>query len=372
MKVKFLDLSAAYSELKTEIDDVVRKVLENGWYILGENVEQFEREFAEYCGSKYCVSVGSGLSALELILKAYQIGPGDEVIVPANTYIATVLAVSNVGATPVFVEPEEKTYNIDSSKIEEKVTKNTKAIIAVHLYGQTANVRKIKTICEKYNLRLIEDAAQAHGAEHFGKKAGSLGDSAAFSFYPGKNLGAFGDGGAVTTNDDSVAEYIRIARNYGSEKKYYNSVKGVNSRLDEIQAAILRVKLKYLDQWNAQRNKIAQYYIEHMNSNHKGDFILPQCSEGNKHVWHLFVIRTIKREKLIDYLNSHSIGWLIHYPIPPYLQVAYKEINHLSEQFPLTNRLSNEIVSLPMGPHLTQQEVEYVCCVMNNFIGEKV
>lgn len=369
MKVKFLDLSAAYSELKTEIDDAVRKVLENGWYILGENVEQFEMEFAEYCGSKYCVSVGSGLSALELILKAYQIGPGDEVIVPANTYIATVLAVNNVGAQPVFVEPNSKTYNIEPTKIEAAVTKRTKAVIAVHLYGQTADIQGIKPICERYNLKLIEDAAQAHGAEHFGKKAGSLGDAAGFSFYPSKNLGACGDGGAITTNDESIAEYVRVARNYGSERKYYNSIKGTNSRLDEIQAAILRVKLKYLDQWNARRNKIAQYYIEHMNPNYKEDFILPQCSEGNEHVWHLFVVRANKRDELIKYLNAHSIGCLIHYPVPPYSQAAYKEINHISERFPLTNKLSNEIVSLPMGPHLTQQQVEYVCCVMNNFIG---
>lgn len=365
MKVKFLDLIAAYLELKIEIDDALRKVLENGRYILGEDVEQFEREFAQYCGSKYCVSVGSGLSALELILKAYQIGPGDEVIVPSNTYIATVLAVSNVGALPVFVEPDVKTYNIDSTKIEAAITGRTKAIIAVHLYGQTADIKRIRPICQRYSLKLIEDAAQAHGAEHFGKKAGSLSDAAGFSFYPGKNLGAYGDGGAITTNDESVAKYVRIARNYGSEKKYYNSIKGVNSRLDEIQAAILRVKLKYLDQWNARRNKIAQYYLDHINSNKREDFILPKCLKGNTHVWHLFVVRLIKRDEFLIYLKENGIDCLIHYPVPPYSQVAYKEMNHIKEKFPITNRLSDEIVSIPIGQHLTQQEIEYICRTIN-------
>ncbi|MBL7197096.1 MAG: DegT/DnrJ/EryC1/StrS family aminotransferase [Candidatus Omnitrophica bacterium] len=370
MEVKFLDLSAAYLELKREIDDAIKKVLEHGWYILGENVERFEAEFAKYCSSKYCISVGSGLSALELILKAYQIGPGDEVIVPANTYIATVLAISNVGALPVFVEPDVRTYNIDPTKIEPAITQRTKAVIAVHLYGQTADIRGIKPICERYRLKLIEDAAQAHGAQHFGKKAGSLGDTAGFSFYPGKNLGACGDGGAVTTNDESVAQYVRIARNYGSEKKYYNSIKGVNSRLDEIQAAILRVKLKYLDKWNARRTQIAQYYLEHINPNKKRDFILPECLKDNKHIWHLFIVRTSKRDELIAYLNKHSIDCLIHYPLPPYNQVAYKEMKHLSKQFSLTNKLSDEVLSLPMGSHLTQEQAEYVSSVINDFIGK--
>lgn len=371
MKVDFLDLKASYLELKKEIDAAVRKVLENGWYILGENIELFEKEFALYCGSRYCISVGSGLSALELILKAYQFGQQDEVIVPANTYIATALAVSNVGATPVFVEPDEKTYNLDPNRIEDAITEKTKAVIAVHLYGQPADIKRIKPVCKKYNLKLIEDAAQAHGAEHWRKKAGVLGDAAGFSFYPTKNLGAFGDGGAVTTDDESLAEYVRVARNYGSNKKYYNSIKGENSRLDEIQAAILRVKLRHLNQWNEKRAQVAQNYKELLDSYQSKNFILPGCLEGNKHIWHLFVIRTSERDKLIAYLNRHSIGHLIHYPVPPYHQDAYKEYRYLGKNFPLTNKLSDEVLSLPMGTHLTQQQVEYVCDILKDFIHNR-
>lgn len=369
MQVKFLDLGAAYLELKSEIEEAVSKALERGQYILGENVSLFEAEFAKYCSAKYCVGVGNGLDALELILRAYGIGPDDEVIVPANTYIATALAVSNVGAKPVFVEPDEKTFNIDPDRIEAAITKRTKAIIPVHLYGQTANIYAIKPICERRGLKLIEDAAQAHGAEHYGKKAGSLGDAAGFSFYPGKNLGACGDGGAVTTDNEKVVEYIRIARNYGSEKKYYNSLKGVNSRLDEVQAAILRVKLKYLDKWNARRQKIARYYLENINPLKKDSVILPACNKENKHVWHLFVIRTRERERLIAHLKKNGIDSLIHYPVPPYSQVAYKEINHLGKDLTLTNKLSDEILSLPMEPHLSLEQAEYVCKVLNDFIG---
>jgi len=367
MKVKFLDLKTTYLELKSEINEAIKEVLNSGWYILGKNVETFEREFAEYCGVKYCIGVGCGLDALELILKAYKIGTGNEVIVPSNTYIATILAITNVGATPVFVEPDEETYNIDFSKIEEKITKRTRAIIAVHLYGQTADITKIRAICKKYNLPLIEDAAQAHGAEHFGQKAGSLGDAAGFSFYPGKNLGAFGDGGAVTTNNKAIAEYIRIARNYGSKRKYYNLIKGVNSRLDEIQAAILRIKLKYLDKWNKRRNKVAQFYIENLKTNSQ-HIILPKILVGNKHVWHLFVIRTRERRRLINFLNKHDIGWFIHYPVPPYNQMAYKEMDYLNNEFPLTNKLSNEILSLPMSPHLKKEELEYICGGINSLL----
>ncbi len=368
MKVPFLDINATYSEIKEEIDKVIGQVLHKGQYIIGENVEKFEKEFAEYCQSRYCVSVGNGLNALELILRAYQIEEGSEVIVPSNTYIATVLAISNVGATPILVEPDEITFNIDPLKIEAKITDKTKAIIAVHLYGQTADIKNIKPICKRYKLKLIEDAAQAHGAEHGGVKAGSLGDASGFSFYPSKNLGAYGDGGAITTNDKNVAEYIRVARNYGSEKKYYNSIKGVNSRLDEIQAAILRVKLKYLDQWNMRREKVAQYYFSNLNPNKNNNFVVPRCIQGNKHVWHLFVVRTAKRDTLISYLKKNSIGYLMHYPVPPYMQDAYKELRYLSKHFSLTNKLSDEIISLPMGPHLKEEQVGYVCRVVNNFI----
>ncbi len=369
MRVKFLDVGATYAELQDEIDKSVKKVLQSGHYLFGENVTNFESEFAQYCQCSHCVTVGSGLDALELMLKAYNISQGDEVIVPSNTYIATILAVSNVGATPVFVEPDGLSHNLDPEKLESAITKKTKAVIAVHLYGQTADIKKIKPICEQNNILLLEDAAQAHGAEHYGKRAGSLGDAAGFSFYPGKNLGAFGDGGAITTNDESVAEYIRTARNYGSEKKYYNSMKGVNSRLDEIQAAILRIKLKHLDRWNSQRNKTAQCYLEHLNTN--PDLTLPVCIEGNKHVWHLFVVRSGRRNELMSYLKDQGIDSIIHYPVPPYKQVAYKEFSHLSEQFSLTNRLSDEILSLPMGPHLNIPEVEKVCDVINNFLNKE-
>ena len=370
MKVEFLDLKASYVELKQEIDDAVKRVLESGWYILGEEVELFEKEFASYCGSKFCISLGSGLSALELMLKAYQIGAGDEVIVPANTYIATVLAISNVGATPVLVEPDERTCNIDPERIEAAVTEKTKAVIAVHLYGQTADMKKIEPVCEKYHLKLIEDAAQAHGAEHWGKKAGVLGDAAGFSFYPTKNLGAYGDGGAVTTDDENVAEYIRLARNYGSGEKNYNRLKGVNSRLDEIQAAILRVKLRYLDQWNAKRNVIAGRYLEELRSCQNEDFHLPACLEGNRHIWHLFVVRTKKRNEMIDFLKRNDIGYLIHYPVPPYLQDAYRELRELSKDFPLTSRLSEEVLSLPMGHYLTEEQTGYVCNVLKEFFSK--
>jgi len=368
MKVKFLDIAASYKELQREIDSVVRKVLTDGWFILGKNVTQFEEEFAKYCGVKYCIGVGNGMDALELILRAYEIGKRDEVIVPANTYIATVLAVNLVGATPVLVEPDIDSYTIDPAKIESKITKKTKAIIAVHLYGQCANINKLKKICKKHNLALIEDAAQAHGALYFGKRAGSLGDAAGFSFYPGKNLGAYGDGGAVTTNDSKVAEYISIARNYGSEIKYQNSIKGFNTRLDEIQAAILRVKLKHLDKWNKRRVKIANHYLKYINPNKNINFVLPKIAANNNHIWHVFVIRTKKRDQFIEYMTNRGINTLVHYPIPYYQQPAYKELNKQKDDFPLSNQIANEVVSLPIGPHLDESEMRYIVKTVNSFI----
>ncbi len=369
MKIPFLDISATYRELKSEIDQAIHDVLKKGMFILGENVKKFEEEFAKYCGVKYCVGVGNGMDALELLLRAYNIGPGDEVIIPANTYIATSLVVNLVGTTPILVEPEEATHNIDPAKIKKAITKKTKAIIAVHLYGQCANIKKIKAICKKYNLICIEDAAQAQGATHYEKRAGSLGDAAGFSFYPGKNLGAYGDAGAITTNDKKVAEYVRTARNYGSEKKYYNMIKGFNTRLDEIQAAVLRVKLKHLDEWNKRRQKIADFYLKNLNPQKNPNFFLPKVGEGNQHIWHLFVVRTKKRSLLIKTLDSHGIGWLIHYPLPLYKQKAYKELNNLSKKFPISNRLSEEVLSLPLGPHLSQTQTSTVCDVVNNFIN---
>lgn len=371
MKVKFLDLGATYTELKPEIDNVVHEVLTKGWYIMGDKLKQFERNFAGYCGVKYCLGVANGMDALELILRAFNIGRDDEVIVPANTYIATVLVVNLVGATPVFVEPDE-IFNIDPNRIEQAITKKTKAVIAVHLYGQTANIKKIKKICKKYDLKLIEDAAQAHGALHFGEKAGSLGDAAGFSFYPGKNLGAFGDAGAVTTNDPQVANYIAMARNYGSKVKYYNVVKGYNSRLDELQAAILDVKLKYLNDWNMRRKKVAQYYLEHLNPNKNPHFLLPNTLHGNDHIWHLFVIRSKKRDQLIEFLQGKGIETLIHYPIPPFSQEAYKEYNRLVQKNPITNKLAEEMLSLPIGPHLKTSEIKYVATSINYFIDNSL
>jgi len=368
MKVKFLDIGATYRELKKEINQAINGVLKGGWYILGKNVSLFEKEFAHYCGVKYCVGVGNGMDALELILRTYNIGSGDEVIVPANTYIATVLVVDIVGATPVPVEPDLATYNLDPKKLEKAITKKTKAVMAVHLYGQCADIKEIEKICKKYNLILIEDAAQAHGAKHFGKRAGSLGDAAGWSFYPTKNLGAFGDGGAVTTNDRKVADYVRLARNYGSKIKYYNLIKGFNTRLDEIQAAILRVKLKHLDIWNKRRQRIASYYLSNLNPKNNPNFILPKVGEGNEHIWHVFVIRTKKRKEFIDYLKKNDIGTLIYYPLPYYQQVAYKEFRKNSINYPLTNEISQENVAIPINGQMKEKEIKYVVKIINLFI----
>jgi len=366
MKIPFLDLKQTYLELREEIDTAVEDVLKGGWYILGENVRRFEEEFAAYCGCRYCVGVGSGMDGLELLLKAHGVGPGSEVIVPANTYIATALAVSNVGAKPVLVEPDEKTCNIDPSRIEKVITSKTSAILAVHLYGQPADINKIRVICQTHGLKLFEDAAQAHGATHFGIKVGGLGDAAGFSFYPGKNLGAFGDAGAVITDDPEVSQYIRMARDYGSEKKYYNRIKGVNSRLDEIQAAVLRVKLRHLDEWNRRRSEVARFYLDKLEVRDE-ELILPHVGEGSKHVWHLFTVRSTRRDQLRAFLEKRGVGTLIHYPVPLYSQVAYKEMNHLKENYPISNAISERILSLPIGPHLSKEASEYVCAVINSF-----
>lgn len=372
MKVPFLDIAATYKELKVELDAVIGKVLEKGHFILGEEVELFEKEYAKYCGVKYCIGVGNGLDALEFMLRAYDIQAGDEVIVPANTYIATILAITSVGATPVLVDPDPKTYNLDSAKIRKHVSKKTKVILPVHLYGQTANIQEIKKICKEYKLLLIEDAAQAQGAKHYGVKAGALGDAAGFSFYPGKNLGAFGDAGAVTTNDAKIEDYIRMLRNYGSKVKYFNLIKGVNSRLDEIQAAVLRVKLRYLDEWNKRRRRVAGKYLQQLNPGKKENFMLPKVGVGNEPIWHLFVVQTEKRDKFIQYLSEQGIGTLVHYPLPPYEQEAYKEFRSMRKNYPVTNRMVGKIVSLPMGPHLTDRQQEYVIKNVNEFIKKEL
>lgn len=354
--IPFLDLKAAYLELKNELDAACQRVMNSGWYILGEEVEAFEREYAEYCGTKHCIGVGNGLEALHLILRGYGIGAGDEVIVPSNTYIATWLAASYAEATPVPVEPNIDTYNIAPERIEAAITERTKAIMPVHLYGQPAEMDAINAIAGKYNLKVIEDAAQAQGAKYNDKRTGSLGDAAGFSFYPGKNLGAYGDAGAVTTDDDDLAEQIRMLRNYGSRKKYYNEVKGYNSRLDPLQAAFLRVKLKYLDEWNARRAEVAAYYVANLSA--ASDLILPRVPEQTNPAWHLFVVRHPQRNDLQTHLESEGVGTVIHYPIPPHQSDAYQEIKN--KDYPLAEKIAETIVSLPISPHITFEQQKIV------------
>lgn len=356
MNIPFLDLKSPYTELKEELDAAYRRVMESGWYILGKEVEAFEAEFAEYCESRHCVGVANGLEALHLILRGYGIGAGDEVIVPANTYIATWLAVTYAGATPVPVEPDPRTYNIDPARIEAAITSRTKAILPVHLYGQPADMDPIMAIARQHGLKVIEDAAQAHGSRYRGRRAGSLGDAAGFSFYPGKNLGAIGDGGAITTDDDQLADKIRILRNYGSRQKYVNEYQGFNSRLDELQAAFLRIKLKYLDQWNARRSVLAETYSKSLIGS---DLVLPFVPDFAEPAWHLYVVQSAKRDVLQEKLAGAGIGTLIHYPIPPHLQEAYAELLYAKGTFPLSESIAQNVLSLPMGPHVTLNQIEY-------------
>jgi dTDP-4-amino-4,6-dideoxygalactose transaminase len=366
MKVAFLDLKAGYRELSAEIDDAVRRVLDSGWYVLGEEVESFEREWAAYTAAHECVSVASGLDALLLGLRALDVGPGDEVIVPSNTYIATWLAVSHCGALPVPVEPSERTYNLDPRLLEAAITSRTRVILPVHLYGQPAELDPILGIARKHGLRVLEDAAQAHGARYKGKKLGSHGDAVAWSFYPGKNLGAFGDGGAVTTNDPQIADRIRVFRNYGSREKYVNEVKGFNSRLDPVQAAVLRVKLRHLDDWNARRVAIAGRYLWELRGI---GLMLPEVPAWADPVWHLFVIRHPQRDLLAKNLKEEGIGTLIHYPIPPHRQGAYADAGFAAEAFPLAGRMSDELLSLPMGPQLRSDEAAFVIEAVRKAFG---
>lgn len=362
MKILFNNFKKEYLSIKDEIDKAIQRVLDSGWYILGNEVKKFEKEFADYLGAKYCVGVGNGLEALYLILKALEIGKGDEVIVPANTYIATILAISQANADPVLAEPDEKTYNINPNRIEEKITKKTKAIMPVHLYGLSADMDPINEIANNNDLFVIEDAAQAHGAKYKGKKCGSLGTAAGFSFYPTKNLGAFGDGGAVVTNDENIADKIRVLRNYGSRRKYYNEIKGLNSRLDEIQAAILRVKLKYLDKWNEKRRKNAKYYLESIRNR---NIILPVEPKGYKHVYHQFVIRCDNRDLMQKYLENNGISTLIHYPIPPHLSQAYPNFGFKKGDFPITERIAREVLSLPIDPTKNKKDILMISNVIN-------
>jgi len=356
MNIPFLDLKAAYLELQTEIDSAVQRVLASGYYILGPEVEGFEAEFAAYCDAKQCIGLANGLDALHLALLAMGVGPGDEVIVPSHTYIATWLAVSQCGATPVPVEPDEQTFNMSPDRIEAAITPRTRVILPVHLYGQPADMDPILAIARKHGLRVLEDAAQAHGARYKGRRIGAHGDVVAWSFYPGKNLGALGDGGAVTTNDADLADRIRVLRNYGSRTKYLNEVQGFNSRLDPLQAAILRVKLEHLDQWNARRKVIA---LEYQQGLVDCGLILPQAPEWADPAWHLFVVRHPQRDPLQKKLAESGVNTLIHYPIPPHKQQAYAGAFAQAE-FPLAERMANEVLSLPMGPQLLSAHVPEV------------
>jgi len=357
-EVQFLDMHPHYLELKDELDKAYDRVMGSGWYILGGEVEAFEREFAAYVGSKHCVGVGNGLEALQLILMSYGIGTDDEVIVPANTYIASWLAVSYTGATPVPVEPYPETYNIDPTRIEAALTPCTKAIMPVHLYGQPVEMEIIWQVAEKHGLKIIEDAAQTHGGWYRNRMAGNLGDAAGFSFYPTKNLGAFGDAGAITTDDDELADRVRVLRNYGSRTKYYNEVKGHNSRLDPLQAAFLRVKLKHLDEWNARRDRIACHYLEHLRL--APDLGLPRFPADVIPVWHQFVVSHPERDRLQAYLKEQEIGTMIHYPVPPHLSEAYHELDYRIGDFPITEKMANTFLSIPIGPHLSMEDADYV------------
>ena len=363
-EIAFLDLRATYLEIKQELDAACLRVMDSGWYILGEQVTAFEREFADYCGTKHCVGVANGLEALQLILRSYGIDAGDEVIVPSNTYIATWLAVSNAGATVVPVEPDPGTYNIDPARVEAAITQKTKAILAVHLYGQPADMDPINDIARRHGLKVVEDAAQAHGARYRDRKAGSLGDAAGWSFYPTKNLGAYGDAGAVTTDNDELAARVRLLRNYGSKSKYYNEEKGINSRLDELQAALLRVRLKHLDEWNSRRARIAAKYLQELQGT---ELVLPGVCEGADPVWHLFVVRSTRRDELQKYLKSRGVNTLVHYPVPPHLQSAYKDAGFGA--YPISEAIHREVLSLPMGPHLSEGEVARVLDGARSFEG---
>jgi len=363
MKISFLDLGAAYRELKTEIDVAISRVLESGWYILSPEVEAFETEWAAYCEAKHAVGLANGLDALTLALRALDIGPGDEVIVPSNTYIATWLAVSGVGATPVPVEPDLATHNIDPIRIEAAITSRTRALLPVHLYGQPADMDPILDIASRHGLRVIEDAAQAHGARYKGKRIAAHGDIVCWSFYPGKNLGALGDAGAITTNDTTLAERVALLRNYGSRQKYVNEEAGVNSRLDPIQAAVLRVKLAVLDEWTERRRAVASAYTVGLA---ECGLILPHVPDWADPAWHLYVVRTSDREALQYRMTEASIGTLIHYPIPPHMQAAYSGMGIAPEALPLARDLASKVLSLPMNPQLSLDQVQDIVNALKN------
>ena len=360
--IKFLNLEKINNRFREKIDSRIKSILDKGWYLQGEWDKIFEQNFAKFCGVKHCIGCANGLDALNLIIRGYGFSKGDEIIVPANTYIASILAISENGCTPVLVEPDINTYNINPDLIEEKITDKTRAIMVVHLYGQAVQMEKIWELAKKYNLKVIEDSAQAHGAYYKGKRTGSLGDASGFSFYPGKNLGCMGDGGAVTTDDDELASKIRAIANYGSDKKYHHIYKGVNSRLDEIQAAVLDVKLPHLDSDNAIRREIAKYYRENIKNN---KIILPKIYDENSHVWHIFAIRCKGRDGLQKYLEKKGIQTNIHYPTPPHKQGAYKE--WINENYLVSEEIHRTELSLPISPVLTNEEVKKVVEVVNEW-----
>lgn len=356
-------LDRGFFQYQDEFERKALDVLRKGWYILGSEVQEFEKEFAEYTGAKYCIGLASGLDALWVAFRILGIGVGDEVIVQGNTYIASVMGITMNGATPIFVEPDEY-YNIDVSKIEEKITEKTKAILVVHLYGQASNMGKVIELCQKYNLRLVEDCAQSHGALYDDKMTGTFGDVGCFSFYPSKNIGAFGDAGAIVTNDSKIAEDFRIFRNYGSEKRYYNKVVGTNSRLDELQAGLLRVRLSHAKEIMQERENICLQYLERIKN---PKLQLPQIRDGVTTVWHQFVVRCKEREKLIKYLEEKQIGTIIHYPIPPHLSEAYRYLEIKEGMLPITEQYANEVLSLPLYNGMTAEELDYVIEKINAF-----
>lgn len=365
--IPFLDMKSPYLELKDELNAAYQRVMEAGWYIMGGEVEAFETAFAAYCGAKHCIGVGNGLEALHLILVGYGIGPGDEVVVPSNTYIATWLAVSYTGARPVPVEPNERTFNLDPARIEAAITPRTKAVMPVHLYGQMADMDAICEIARRNGIKVIDDAAQAQGSKLRGRLPGALGDGTGYSFYPGKNLGAFGDAGAVVTNDDYLADQVRLLRNYGSRVKYFNEVKGYNSRLDPLQAAFLTVKLHHLDEWNRRRKAVAEYYLNSLSGISR--LVLPEVLEGADHVWHVFVVRCEARDALQKHLAERGIGTLIHYPVPPHLSEAYVEQGFRRGDFPIAEASASTVLSLPIGPHLSLEHANRVAEVVREFFS---
>lgn len=367
VKVPILDLKPAYNELRAELDAAYHRVMESGWLLLGKELEAFEAEYAASVGVRHCIGVANGLEAMQLVLMAWGIGAGDEVIVPSHGYIATWLAVTHAGATPVPCEPDPHTYNLDAGRLEALITPRTKAILPIHLYGQTADIDAINAIARPRGIRVLEDAAQSHGARQRGREAGALGDAAGVSFYPSKNLGALADAGAVTTNDDELADRVRHLRNYGSKVRYHHEFPGLNSRLSELQAAFLRVKLPRLAEWNERRVALAARYLEQLRGT--GDLVLPSVPTWSTPVWHLFVIRTKTRDALQKHLVAQGVGTQIHYPIPPHLSAAYASAGWKRGAFPLAEQFADEVLSLPIGPHVTAEQVDYVCENVKEFFG---